>query len=127
MIHLQKRIFTKILKTMSRTSINYIEFYCKRIDLIKEFYGNAFGWTFTDYGPDYTAFEDGALSGGFHRNAAAAGGNPLVVLYTKDLEGIKDKVIAAGGTITVDIFSFPGGRRFHFADPDGNVLAVWSE
>jgi predicted enzyme related to lactoylglutathione lyase len=68
------------------------------------------------------------LSGGFHQNSEeTAGGNPLVVLYSKDLESVKDKVIAAGGTITVDIFSFPGGRRFHFADPDGNVLAVWSE
>jgi hypothetical protein len=113
---------------MSQTSINYIEFSCRRIAVIKDFYSNAFGWAFTDYGDDYTAFEDGALSGGFHRNsAAAAGGNPLVVLYTKDLEGVKDKVVSAGGTVTVDIFSFPGGRRFHFADPDGNVLAVWSE
>ncbi|PSL31368.1 VOC family protein [Dyadobacter jiangsuensis] len=113
---------------MSRISINYIEFYCKHIDVIKAFYGSAFGWTFTDYGDDYTAFEDGALFGGFHRNPEeTAGGNPLVVLYTKDLEGVKDKVIVAGGNITVDIFSFPGGRRFHFADPDGNVLAVWSE
>jgi uncharacterized protein len=113
---------------MSQTSINYIEFYCKRIPVIKAFYSNAFGWTFTDYGDEYAAFEDGALSGGFHQNSEeTAGGNPLVVLYSKDLESVKDKVIAAGGTITVDIFSFPGGRRFHFADPDGNVLAVWSE
>lgn len=113
---------------MSQTSINYIEFYCKRIEVIKAFYANAFGWTFTDYGDDYTAFEDGALSGGFHRSEEEeAGRNPLVVLYTKDLEGVKGKVIAAGGTIAVDIFSFPGGRRFHFADPDSNVLAVWSE
>jgi len=125
---LQKGYQHDYSKTMSQTSINYIEFYCQRISVIKAFYASAFGWTFTDYGDDYTAFEDGVLSGGFHRNPQeTTGGNPLVVLYTKELEVIKDKVIAAGGTITVDIFSFPGGRRFHFADPDGNVLAVWSE
>ncbi|SDF90554.1 hypothetical protein SAMN04487996_113151 [Dyadobacter soli] len=113
---------------MSQTSINYIEFYCKRIPVIKAFYSHAFGWTFTDYGPEYAAFEDGKLSGGFHQNQEeTAGGNPLVVLYSADLEGVRDKVVEAGGTITVDIFAFPGGRRFHFADPDGNVLAVWSE
>ena len=113
---------------MSQTSINYIEFYCERIQEIKAFYGAAFGWTFTDYGDDYIAFEDGALSGGFHRTAKeSSGGNPLVVLYDKELENTRDRVAAAGGTITVDIFAFPGGKRFHFADPDGNVLAVWSE
>lgn len=113
---------------MSRTSINYIEFYCKRIPVIKAFYTQAFGWAFTDYGDDYTAFEDGTLSGGFHQAPQeTTGGNPLVILYTKELEAIRDKVVSAGGTITVDIFSFPGGRRFHFADPDGNILAVWSE
>ncbi len=113
---------------MTPTSINYIEFYCKDIAAIKAFYSSAFGWKFSDYGDDYTAFEDGVLSGGFHRlSPETTGGNPLVILYTEDLEGIKNKVEASGGRITVDIFSFPGGRRFHFADPDGNVLAVWSE
>ena len=112
----------------NKTAINYIEFYCKNIPAIKAFYSAAFGWTFTDYGDDYTAFEDGALSGGFQQSERETkGGNPLVVLYTKELEAIRDNVLASGGTITVDIFSFPGGRRFHFADPDGNILAVWSE
>lgn len=109
-------------------SINYIEFYCRRLPEIKAFYSAAFEWTFTDYGDDYAAFEDGLLSGGFHQSAqAVTGGSPLVILYTPALEALKDKVIRSGGTITEDIFSFPGGRRFHFADPDGNVLAVWSE
>jgi uncharacterized protein len=113
---------------MSQTSINYIEFYCQNIPAIQAFYSAAFGWTFTDYGDDYTAFEDGAMSGGFHRIVQEIrGGSPLVILYAEELEAVKEKVVAAGGTIVVDIFSFPGGRRFHFADPDGNMLAVWSE
>lgn len=88
----------------------------------------AFGWVFTDYGDDYTAFEDGVMSGGFHRtDKESAGGNPLVILHTGELEAVQERVIAAGGQIVAAIFSFPGGRRFHFADPDGNVLAVWSE
>lgn len=113
---------------MERTSINYIEFYCSNLEAIKAFYGSAFGWVFTDYGDDYSAFEDGALSGGFHQSEQGTkGGNPLVILYSPQLEAVRDRVTASGGVITVDIFSFPGGRRFHFADPDGNVLAVWSE
>ena len=113
---------------MEHTSINYIEFYCSNLEAIKAFYSNAFGWTFTDYGNDYSAFEDGVLTGGFHQSGQEKkGGNPLVILYSAQLETVRDRVIASGGVITVDIFSFPGGRRFHFADPDGNVLAVWSE
>lgn len=111
-----------------KTSINYIEFYCKDIPAIKAFYSEAFGWTFTDYGDSYAAFEDGALSGGFQSDGTTApGGSPLVILYTSALEEVLERVKAAGGSIVQDIFSFPGGRRFHFADPDGNVLAVWSE
>jgi uncharacterized protein len=111
-----------------QTSINYIEFTCKNIPAIKAFYQQAFGWEFTDYGPEYAAFKDGKLDGGFyyaddHKPAV----NPLVVLYTESLEELLEKVKAAGAVITKDIFSFPGGRRFHFTDPDGNELAVWSE
>jgi predicted enzyme related to lactoylglutathione lyase len=114
---------------MERIAINYIEFTCRNIPAIKSFYSNAFGWTFTDYGDDYTAFEDGKLSGGFHRSEAvsAPGGNPLVILYTPELEAVCEQVKASGGTIVQEIFSFPGGRRFHFSDPDGNILAVWGE
>ncbi|WP_118973680.1 VOC family protein [Taibaiella koreensis] len=109
-------------------SINYIEFSCRRIPEIKAFYHAAFGWTFTDYGPDYVAFNDGKLDGGFsHNEQHAPGGSPLVILYTTALEEAREKVKTSGGTITEDIFAFPGGRRFHFADPDGNVLAVWSD
>lgn len=92
---------------------------------VKAFYTAAFGWRFTDYGPGYAAFEEG-LDGGFD-GAAAAGAKPLPVLYAQDLERTLAAVTAAGGVIVKPIFSFPGGRRFHFTDPAGNELAVWSE
>lgn len=114
---------------MQKTAINYIEFACKNITSIKAFYSKAFGWTFTDYGPEYAAFSDGKTDGGFFvaEGEWVKAANPLVVLYSTELEQMLEKVKQAGGTITQEIFSFPGGRRFHFADPDGNVLAVWSE
>lgn len=108
-------------------TIDYIEFQSDDLVRSKDFYARAFGWRFTDYGDDYTAFEDGRLSGGFHRSPTVSAGGPLVILYAVDLEGAQAAVEAAGGAITVPIFAFPGGRRFHFRDPSGNVLAVWSE
>lgn len=111
-----------------QVSINYIEFSCRNIPAIKAFYHSAFGWNFTDYGPDYAAFADGKLDGGFYHDAQhVPATNPLVVLYAPDLERVLEKVKDAGGIINKEIFAFPGGRRFHFADPDGNILAVWSE
>ena len=107
--------------------MDYIEFPATDIPKTKAFYTKVFGWKFTDYGPDYTSFEDGRLSGGFRKEIAVAPGGPLVVLYASDLAGMESKVRAAGGKIVKDAFSFPGGRRFHFADPSGNELAVWSE
>jgi predicted enzyme related to lactoylglutathione lyase len=107
--------------------IDYVEFPTTDIEAIKRFYNAVFGWNFTDYGPDYTSFHDGRLGGGFTTSAKPAKGGPLVVLYAKALEGTQRKVIEAGGKIVVEIFEFPGGRRFHFADPNGNELAVWSE
>ncbi|WP_298895362.1 VOC family protein [uncultured Psychroserpens sp.] len=107
--------------------INYVELKAKNLERIKAFYTEAFGWTFTDYGSGYTAFADSGLDGGFQLTDEDIVNGGLVVLYHKDLEAIKDKVIACGGKISVDIFSFPGGRRFHFLDPSGNELAIWSE
>ncbi len=107
--------------------INYIEFKAKDLDKIKDFYSTTFGWTFTDYGPDYTAFAESGLEGGFEKTDTEIVNGALVVLYHQDLESIKTKVIDAGGIISKDIFSFPGGHRFHFTDPSGNELAVWSE
>lgn len=110
--------------------INYIELPARDLDAVKAFYHKAFRWTFTDYGPDYAAFSDGHLDGGFYRasvESSAANGAALVVLYADDLEAVRDVVNGCGGRIVKPVFDFPGGRRFHFADPNGNELAVWSE
>ncbi|MCX7304237.1 MAG: VOC family protein [Hyphomicrobiales bacterium] len=96
------------------------------IDSVKAFYSAAFGWTFTDYGPSYAAFGEG-LDGGFHSDPAEGASKPLPILYSGDLEATLVEVEAAGGRIVRPIFSFPGGRRFHFLDPAGNELAVWSD
>src|SRR5579862_4175709 len=107
--------------------MDYIEFPAADIAAVKGFYHSVFGWVFTDYGPDYTSFSDGRLSGGFFRAAGVRGGVPLVVIFATGLEAMESKVKAAGGKIVKETFSFPGGRRFHFADPNGNELAVWSD
>ncbi len=110
--------------------INYIEFQIKNIAAAKKFYGQSFGWTFQDYGPDYCAFNDGQMDGGFYTSklsSKTANGGALVVLYSEDLEATLDIIVANGGKVVKDIFSFPGGRRFRFEDPNGNELAVWSD
>lgn len=107
--------------------IDYIELPTTDIAATKRFYVDVFGWKFTDYGPDYTSFEDGRLAGGFTRDGKVAKGGALVVIYADNLEAVEAKVRQAGGTIVKPIFGFPGGRRFHFTDPSGNELAVWTE
>lgn len=107
--------------------IDYIELPGGELVSTKRFYADAFGWRFQDFGPTYAAFEDAGVDGGFQGDPAQAPAQPLVILYTDDLEGAADKVVAAGGATSTPIFSFPGGRRFHFRDPAGNELAVWSE
>jgi predicted enzyme related to lactoylglutathione lyase len=107
--------------------IDYIEMNVADIERSKAFYGQAFGWKFTDYGPNYCEFADGRLTGGFTTNDKPTPGGPLVILYADDLLGMQRRVEAAGGRISKPIFSFPGGRRFHFIDPDGYELAVWSK
>lgn len=107
--------------------INYVEFKAKDLEKIKSFYVYAFGWTFIDYGPNYTAFSQSGLEGGFEKTEHEITNGVLIVLYHHDLETIKKRIIEAKGIITKDIFSFPGGHRFHFTDPSNNELAVWSE
>ena len=107
--------------------IDYVEFTTDKISRTRKFYADVFGWAFTDYGPDYTSFSDGRLNGGFARGARPAGGGPLVVLYAVDLAETEAAIVENGGTVVQETFEFPGGRRFHFADPGGNVLAVWSD
>jgi len=108
-------------------TIDYIEFPVTDIGAAKQFYSGVFGWKMIDYGPDYTSFEDGRLTGGFRAEKEIVRGGALVVLYSTDLEAIEREIKESGGRIVQEIFEFPGGRRFHFLDPSGNELAVWSD
>jgi len=107
--------------------ISYVEFKAKDLEKIKDFYTKSFDWTFTDYGPTYIAFSESGLQGGFEKTEDEILNGALIVLYHKDLDKIKNKITTFGGEISKAIFSFPGGRRFHFIDPSGNELAVWSD
>jgi len=110
--------------------INYVEFPAKDIEATKAFFTAAFGWSFVDYGPEYTAFSNEGLDGGFFKSdlsVSTQNGSALIVFYSKGLENTQSKIEKAGGKIIKPIFSFPGGRRFHFGDPNGNEFAVWSD
>jgi len=110
--------------------INYVEFPAKDIGATKAFFIQAFGWSFEDFGPDYTAFSDEGLDGGFFKSdlsASTENGSALIVFYSQELEATQSKIEEAGGMIIKPIFSFPGDRRFHFTDPSGNEYAVWSD
>jgi hypothetical protein len=113
-------------------TISYIEFAATDVAQARLFYETVFGWSFVDYGPDYICFDrnTAGIDGGFYKADAhdpQPKTAPLVVLYSSDLQATQDAIVAAGGSIVVPTFDFPGGRRFHFADGVGNVLAVWSE
>ena len=107
--------------------INYIEFKSTDLKATKEFYQKCFDWKFTDYGSTYIAFSESGLDGGFEKTEEPIVNGALIVLYHENLKKIKDTITAAGGSIPIDIFSFPGGKRFHFLDPSGNELAIWSD
>ncbi|MCH7975808.1 MAG: VOC family protein [Bacteroidetes bacterium] len=110
-------------------TINYIEI--PATDMAgTEFFSELFGWEVQDYGPDYCSFNDGKLDGGFFKSdkvVSTEAGSVLIVSYRDDLEKAVSEVEAACGEIVKPIFSFPGGRRFHFTDPSGNQFAIWSE
>ena len=108
-------------------ALDYIELPATDIPATKRFYGEVFGWSFTDYGPDYAAFDIAGRTGGFNagRKVVPSDG-PLVVLYANDLDAMEARVKAAGAAI-VSRESFEGGRRFHFRDPNGNEIAVWTK
>jgi uncharacterized protein len=110
-------------------TLNYIEFPAPDLAAVKKFYGDAFGWKFTDFGPSYTSFklEDAGLDGGFTEGKVAGECGPLIILYSEDLAASQKKVEECGGKIVKPIFAFPGGKRFHFTDPAGNCLSVWSD
>ena len=107
--------------------IDYIELPVTDMAAAKRFYGAVFGWSFTDYGPEYASFADGRLDGGFRLEEKVTTGGPLVVVYALQVEAMEQAVRKAGGRVVREIFSFPGGRRFHFTDPAGTELAVWSD
>jgi predicted enzyme related to lactoylglutathione lyase len=113
----------------SHNSIDYIELPLTNAAGTKRFYADVFGWVFQDWGPDYLGFSGAAVDGGFNGEAspAAEGQGVLLVLYSNDIEATLQAVRTAGGRISKEIFEFPGGRRFHFVDPNGSELAVWTE
>jgi len=110
--------------------INYVELPAKDLAATKAFFQSVFGWSFVDYGPEYTSFSDQGLDGGFFKSDLVSSpqkGAALLVFYSNQLEATLEKVEKAGGSIVRSIYSFPGGRRFHFTEPSGNEFAVWSE
>ncbi|MFQ5637432.1 MAG: VOC family protein [bacterium] len=114
----------------AHNKINYLEIPAKNIESAKKFFGEVFGWSFVDYGPDYCSFSNQGIDGGFFKSeltVSTKNGSALIVFYSNNLEVTQSKIEASGGTVVKPIFSFPGGRRFHFADPNGNEYAVWSE
>jgi len=128
MANLEKHLGTAVgANPANDRKIDYVEFGAVDLAKAKAFYSSVFGWKFTDYGPDYTSFSDGRLSGGFHKNDQPSSVNPLIILYAFDLEATEARIVAAGGTINPEWQVFPGGRRFHFKDPNGNELAVWTD
>jgi len=119
------------MRNTEHEKINYVEFPAKDLTATKAFFSQAFNWQFTDYGPEYSAFsvESAGLEGGFYSADLAAStysGSALLVLFSNNLEQTQKTVEISGGSIVKAIFQFPGGRRFHFADPSGNEFAVWS-
>ncbi len=112
---------------MSEPRIDYVELPSATAhELTRAFYAKAFGWTFADFGPDYSATERETVDVGLNGQQEDALSAPLPVVRVVALEAALEKVCDAGGIIARPIYSFPGGRRFHFIDPGGNELAVWS-
>ncbi|VAW56809.1 Glyoxalase family protein [hydrothermal vent metagenome] len=110
--------------------INYVEFPSKNLKDTKLFFTQVFGWEFQDFGPEYTAFSNQGLDGGFFKanlSSSTKTGAALIVFYSKNIEETQEKIKKSGGIIVKPIFTFPGGQRFHFSDPSGNEFSVWSE
>jgi uncharacterized protein len=110
--------------------INYVELPAQDIGVAKTFFAAVFGWSFVDYGPKYTAFSNAGIDGGFFKSdlrVSTDNGSALIIFYSSELEQTQSEIEKAGGSIIRPIFSFPGGRRFHFGDPNGNEYAVWSD
>ncbi len=104
--------------------LNYLELPVADTGRAKSFYGAAFGWSFSDFGPTYAATTSGDTDIGFQADGEQQTAAALPVIEVEDLDAVLAAVVTAGGRVTQPIFAFPGGRRFHFADPDGHELAV---
>ncbi len=110
--------------------LNYVEFPSRDLHKTKAFFETAFGWSFEDYGSDYIAFSGQGLDGGFFKAdlySSTEKGAGLLIFYSSNLESTLEKVTKSGGKVVKPIFSFPGGRRFHFIEPNDNEFAVWSD
>ncbi len=110
--------------------INYVEFPSTDLPETKKFFSQVFNWEFHDFGSEYSSFSNQGVNGGFYKSdliATTSTGAALIVFYSNDIDTTQQKIEKAGGTIIKPIFSFPGGRRFHFSEPGGNEFAVWSE
>jgi len=110
--------------------INYVEFPAKDLSKTKAFFEQVFGWSFEDYGSEYTAFSGQGLDGGFFKSkleSSTNNGAALIVFYSNNIKITQTKVEQAGGEVIKPTFSFPGGKRFHFIEPSGNEFAVWSD
>lgn len=107
--------------------IDYVEIPVTDLARTRAFFSSLFGWSFQQWGDEYMSFNDGRLDGGFRLAAEPAPSTGvLVVFYSENLERDVDRVQQLGATISQPIFSFPGGRRFHFVDPVGTEYALWS-
>lgn len=119
------------MATKSRENqIDYVELPAASKEALaatKQFYGNVFGWTYQSWGDDYSDTKDSGIGSGINASSDHPISKPLIVLFSPDLEAVREKIIKAGGKISRDIFAFPGGRRFHYVDPAGNELGVWSD
>ena len=114
----------------SHEKIDYVEFPARDIPATKAFFEAVFDWQFTDYGPDYTAFNRQGIEGGFFKSdhhASSDNGGALIIFYSQDLEQTLTKITRHGGIVKNPIYAFPGGRRFHFTCPSNNEFAVWSD
>jgi uncharacterized protein len=122
------RVKAKNMTTPEKT--NYIEFPAKDLEDTKSFFSTLFGWSFSDYGPEYTSFNGEGIRGGFYKSdlsSSTQNGSALLIFFSNQLENTQSTIEKAGGSIVKPVFAFPGGRRFHFADPNGNEYAVWSD
>jgi predicted enzyme related to lactoylglutathione lyase len=121
---------TSPIEIANHEKLNYVEFAAHDLKSTCDFFHAAFAWEFTWYGEDYASFSNQGLDGGFYKadvKVRIEDGAALLVLYSHHLESTMQKVVDAGGKVCKDIFEFPGGRRFHFTEPSGNELAVWSD